>query len=290
MTSSARAAWKAAGGARKKARPPAPATAVGIVFHVEPRALSAEDVAAYEDSFLSSLWPQPLRYLVTQAIPGRPFPRPAGTISLGERSQVLREVLIHPDLWQVSLATSKATVGGYAQLSVCTRPSIDSEDLRTYGRRPLDLSAPGESDGWVKGMLELADRVGAYHGVVPVMSDPGVLIDISGVNVIADGVPQHPAPAQLERMVSVDRELVTRYVRFPRWGTLLSHAHVQAIGGRARIEDAVHPAVVEEVGRGFYFQLTTTLATAMAQDAQRQQLAFTELAAPLLPPTRSART
>src|SRR5262249_55731268 len=139
---------------------------------------------------------------------------------------------------------------------------------------------------WVSEMLDLAAGVAAIHGVVPVMDADAVASEISLVGRSRDGVLQHPMPAEFERMSSGrNRPLIgTRYVRFPRWGTIYSHEHVEALGGRAKIDAAVKPALVRDLGAAWYFQLTEGLDTAMSAEALDKQRIFTDVAAPLLPP------
>jgi hypothetical protein len=79
-------------------------------------------------------------------------------------------------------------------------------------------------------------------------------------------------------------DMGTRYMRFPRWGTLVGHAHLAALGGRAAIEAAVEPAKVVELSGGLYVQLTESIATAGSPEALAKQDAFRALATPLLPP------
>lgn len=78
-------------------------------------------------------------------------------------------------------------------------------------------------------------------------------------------------------------------MRFPRWGTVVNHAHVAQLGGVAAIERAVEPAMVRTLTGGVYFQLTASVADAMGAEAMEKQRRFTELAEPLLPPPIAPR-
>ena len=89
-------------------------------------------------------------------------------------------------------------------------------------------------------------------------------------------------------MRAVRVELGTKYVRFPRWGTLYGRAHVEALVGVGKIVDTVKPAVVRELPAALYVQLTDSVATATGAEAAAKQRAFTELVAPLLPPPLGA--
>jgi hypothetical protein len=101
----------------------------------------------------------------------------------------------------------------------------------------------------------------------------------------------HPFPEQYERMRGANRKHIgTRYMRFPRWGTLVSHAHVAELGGIDAIVGSVNPAMVRPLSGGVYFQLTDSVATAGSDEAAAKQQAFTEVAAKLLPPPIALRS
>jgi hypothetical protein len=90
---------------------------------------------------------------------------------------------------------------------------------------------------------------------------------------------------QLWRMIPEDN---TKYMRFPRWGTLVNRQHVAQLGGVEAIERAVEPALVRQLSGGVYFQLTSSVATAMSEEAMAKQQRFTALAEPLLPPPQKS--
>lgn len=281
MTESARAKWLASGGARKKPQKPQPGVAVGIALHLN-RSICDDPVLVETcaAAFLSSAWPKALRYLWTQSSVRAP-----GQLRVSERGAVLRGLLAHSGVEQVTLATTREPEVGYATLSAETRPRLGYAYTRVYGRQALDLDRAAEGDAWVAAMLEVARALGAQSGVVPVMPDLSASTETSGIMVSLEGVsPQHPDPSQFYRMRKVDRDLGTKYARFPRWGTLYSAAHVEALGGVKRIEQAVRPARVETVGTATYFQLTESVAMATSDEALAKQAAFTKLAVPILPP------
>lgn len=204
-----------------------------------------------------------------------------------DRADVLLEVLAHPDVREVSLATSARSIGDYATLSVETRPRSGFRHVVVYGRRALTSENATQVDAWVQSLLGLASQVGAHHGVVPVMNDLGVAAEVGLGGYSLNGVPQHPLPDELERMRAVEGDLGTKYVRFPRWGTLYSRPQVDAVGGVQRIVEVVGPAVVRELGDAIYFQLTESVATAESAEALAMQKAFVALVAPLLPARRA---
>lgn len=291
MSTLGRDAFRARVAASKKrvqSSAPEPEWAVGIsMFVAAGPSQRPETVDAYVEAFLSDVWMKPLRQLITQSVGGRTHPRRAGLVPTAERSAVLRELLVHPDLWEVTLSHRDKTTGHHASLDVGTRPDADGRHVRVYGHQTLSGDAPRD-DAWVRTMLTLAEKIDAYHGVVPVMNPSGVRSEGSFVGHRHNGVDTHPFPHEFARIRAVEGELGTKYVRFPRWGTLYGRAHVEAIGGIGKVVDAVKPAVVRELPSAVYLQLTDSVATATSAEAMAKQSAFTQLVAPLLPPAVSA--
>lgn len=116
------------------------------------------------------------------------------------------------------------------------------------------------------------------------MSDLGAAAEGSLGGHRREGVEQHPFPDQLSRLKRAERELGTRYARFPRWGTLLSQEHLGRIGGIDAVVRAAQPAVIRDVSEGVYVQLTGAVATAMSGESLAKQARLTEALAPILPP------
>lgn len=272
----------------RKFRPVEPKWAVGVSLFVDGGpGERPETVEAYVEVFLSSVWIKPLRQLVSQSVGGREHPRRAGLVPTGERAAVLRELLVHPDLWEVALFRRDDKTGHHESFDVGTRETAGARHVRVYGHQTLDDDV-ARADAWVRVMLALAERVGAYHGVIPVMNPPGVKSEGAFVGHSHNGVSTHPFPDQFARIQHFERELGKKYVRFPRWGTLYSRDHVEAIGGVGKIVDTVKPAVVRELPAALYVQLTDSVATATGAEAAAKQRVFTELVAPMLPPPLSA--
>lgn len=291
MSTSGRDAVRARVAAAKQKirdRPPERSLAVGIAFSVaRGPAEAATTVEAYVDAYLADVWLKPLRQLISQAVGGRPHPRRAGLVPAGERAAVLRELLVHPDLWEVTLRREDPRTDDSESLDVVTRHRDVARAVQVYGHQTL-TDDPAQADAWVGAMLRLAERVGVHHGVVPVMNPSAVRSEGNMGVVLRNGVDQHPSPDEHARMRAVGGELGTRYVRFPRWGTLYAHAQVEALGGVGAIVAAVAPAVVRELPAALYVQLTERVATATTAEAAAKQRAFTQLAAPLLPPPLGA--
>lgn len=268
------------------------ARSVGVSFFMP---IDASERAGFVDAcvhaFTSPTWCKPLRRLMLLAVPGRDYPRPQGLLPSKVRVGVLEEMLVHPDVCSVGLATSGGGVDGrYAECTIETRPGVAASDLSMDGQQWIDLNAPARDDAWVTDMLQLAESTGVYHGIVTVMRARETTTEVSFVEMSLEGVTQHPWPDEFYRMRAVRRELGTRYLRFPRWGTIYSRAQVDALGGVDRIRETVRPEVVRELGtEALYFQLTASVATALGDEAFEKQRAFTVLAEPLLPPPIASR-
>ncbi|MBK9031566.1 MAG: hypothetical protein IPL61_09565 [Myxococcales bacterium] len=182
----------------------------------------------------------------------------------------------------VTMASSARTDDRHAACVLDTQETLVCRP-QISGRRPW---SPEETHAsWLEEVLAFADRAPTSLGVVFTMLDQ---FDVSREEDIlrsrAPGDSSHACFSQWLRMSRCRREVGTRYVRFPRWGTLYSHAHVAQLGGTAKIVEAVRPAVVREFGLGVYFQLTESFDSAMSEESLAKQGAFETLAAPLLPP------
>jgi hypothetical protein len=270
--------------------------AVGCSFIVPLDAFARTDTIEHCIEVISSdTWCRPLRYLLLQVIPGSSFPHRRGTLRLGERDSVIRQMLVHPDVHEVILQTTGANtrkLDQYAWFDVTTRsalpPPYAAPHLASHAMQWTNASTRARDDRWVAAMLRYAERLCVLHGVVTVMEETPTLSDITLTRFTLDDVEQHPYPDQRERMRSAASDLGTRYVRFPRWGTIYSREHIDQLGGVDRIRDVVKPALIRDFGReAIYIQLTETVGTATSTEAMEKQHAFSELAAPLLPPLLS---
>ena len=76
------------------------------------------------------------------------------------------------------------------------------------------------------------------------------------------------------------------YVRAPRWGTYLSKAWLDRIGGVDAIRRAVEPAAIRELGGEeslVFVQLTASPADALGPAADAKRIALRRLMKPILP-------
>jgi len=248
-----------------------------------PRSLADDpsSLQAYVELLVSPTWPrQPQRLTLVQG----PRVRPSGPLSKAELAPVVAEMLLHPNVDQVGLdaymSDAKRTLG----IAVATR-TYGPDLASAFGHHPIP-DDPATIEPWIEHLAAFFERTRTPQAVIFSFPLDACLMEASFVGAFREGVMQHPWPEQFERMRRAKRDgtLGTTYVRYPRWGTLYSHAHVAALGGVAAIEHAVEPAVIRELSGGVYVQLTASVATATSPEAYTKQTAFTELAAPLLPP------
>ena len=256
---------------------------------VHPRVLAtvAAARAAAIDLSVSPSWSPPPRYFSMTITPGHERWRRPGMIAAKDLRAVLDESLRHPGVSSLSMNTARESRPDSRQVTFIREVSY-SELSSSHGNRPL---AGERAIPWIEEVLTFIDLVGGSSAVIVSMASPlDVLSECSGGTFALNGRVCHPFPDQLERMRGIPRrDMGSRYVRFPRWGTLISHDHVAQLGGVGSIVAAVAPAVVRELAGGVYFQLTDSIATARSAEAAARQAAFTERVAALLPPVQAPR-
>jgi hypothetical protein len=260
---------------------------LGFAFSVgsEPYRTPARRVAATR-LIQNPSWGSELRHLSAIAVSGKQMFRRPGTVRKAAMLEVLNAAFESDATATVDVATSARSDDGEAHCAVDSQIQPWGHlRPRTFGHRPW---APAETvERWLADVLLYAEAVSPAEGVVFVLPTrhAAFLEEYMSAIVGNEHEAGHPFPEQLRRMSRHEKEVGTRYVRFPRWGTLYSHEHVTALGGTPRITAAVQPAVVRELSGGVYFQMTDSLDTALSQESIAKQRAFEEVAAPLLPPT-----
>jgi len=248
--------------------------------------------AAARDAALTLLvspaWGAQLRYFLSTATPGLRLWRKPGMIPAKTLREVVDAALASEAVSSLLMSAARESAPDSRGMVFSRYASGNNHFSMTYGYRPL---AGDDAASWLEAVLTLIDRVGASTGVVVAMAMRQEVVSECGESrILRNGEVMHPYPKQLDRMRGLNGEYMgTRYMRFPRWGTLISHDHVAQLGGVGAITAAVGPALVRELSGGVYFQLTDSLATARSEDAVIKRKAFTDLAAPLLPPPQAPR-
>ncbi len=242
-----------------------------------------EDLSIYVDTMLSTTWlRQPDNLVVGQR---GPLVRRSGHLRRAELRPVVSELLLHERVSSVTLRKRSKSTDELVEIRVESRPA-GARNSWSHGAHWVPVAEPVAVDPWAQMIVDFFDATRAPHAVVVVMDETPALSEGWMGGTRRDGVLDHPYPEQFERMVSAHAagELGTKYVRYPRWGTLYSHTQVAQLGGIAAIEAAVKPAVIRELSAGIYFQITHSVATAATDDALAKQRAFWRVAEPLLPP------
>ncbi len=239
--------------------------------------------AAALDLAANGGWFGELRYLSLLSTPGERIPRSPGMVPAKRMREELDTWLQDPVVATVTLATARDTRDDSERLwfeRLAWGPALPL----THGVR----ASTDASDAWLARVLGYFDASGSTAGVIVAMADRREAIsECSSGTISPNGRLAHPWPEQVMRMKGENAShLGTRYMRFPRWGTLVSHAHVAALGGLDALVAAIRPARTQSLSGGVFIQLTESPTTAMGDEALAKQRAFIELAAPLLPPPR----
>lgn len=156
--------------------------------------------------------------------------------------------------------------------------------------RYVELPKGKDFAAWMTLLHELATAVGVANAVLGAWpSYEWAVGDTWLTRVVLDapaGDIQLSPPARLNEqhhLISAWRKFLGRtYARHPRWGTYLNAAHLAAIGGLARVQAEVAPAVITPLGELTYLQLTPSIETAMSPEAEQKRQALEALMAPIL--------
>jgi|JI10StandDraft_1071094.scaffolds.fasta_scaffold02295_9 hypothetical protein len=251
---------------------------------------SLAEAARVADLLTDPRWPwQPSLVRPTQR-PGHPvYPWPKGKIPRADIRARVIDVLSSDDTLGIHLSASRQDAGNNAWAYVRSGRAAPHQDAIAYPFESMALcrgDAPGKSlDDWLAVARELALVLHAVHGVVWVGTDEAVILTRQFLN--GSVQPRQPADHPHNESARVNRarrELGERYVRLPGWATFLRAAHVEAVGGRARLLAAVEPPVVHDVGDLLYVQLSATVADALAPATEARRRALAELLAPITVP------
>lgn len=162
--------------------------------------------------------------------------------------------------------------------------SVNVGDVERLILRALtSYTVPAQAESWFAAFRGLASECGLLAGIAMVGEEEGVHQDVTLGQWIRNGVNKHPDPDQISRMCRKADHLGTRYAFFPRWGTWISHAHLDAIGGPAAIRTLVAPAQIEDTGSAWYVQMSS-LEDAETPATLEKIRTMTHLMEPLLPP------
>ena len=235
----------------------------------------------------SPSWDGAPRYFRSTTTPGHEPWRLPGMVPAKTLPEVVESAFQHESVSRFGLTTASDTRPDSRGLKFIRHAQHSDRFSLTYGERPATGAG---TDAWLEAVLTFVDQLGGSTGVVVALwASDEIVSECSETTISNNGQVQHPYPKQLARMQAHREHMGTRYLRFPRWGTLISHDHVAQLGGVGAITAAVAPAVVRELSGGVYFQLTDSLATARGEEAVTKRKLFTDFVAPLLPPPQAPR-
>lgn len=230
-------------------------------------------------------WPWQPRIVRPEQRPGYElYPWPRGKIAAAKLRGVVHDIVRSPLSLGICLVTAQRQDLDLASLNVRTGQERPSDESSLYPFHALTLcrgtglEAGKSIEGWLELMHELVQLIEAPHALIWASSDyrPIVARQYLTGSVRPENPPEHPAH-EIRRANHARRELGARYIRDPAWGTYLGAEHVAALGGRARIVEAVQPPVVREIGALLYVQLSERVADALAPEVDAKRRAFVAL-------------
>jgi len=253
-------------------------SAFGVHLVFDAQALDRAGLAAL---LVDPRWPAAMPLLQIRPVPGSGANVEKRKLArVGARGE-LEAAFAATTTLQVGLTASRSERDNDAWVYVdaAREPYPDGRfpyDLRAFARAP--------SEEWLELVHELARAVDAAHGSILVERDEAVLrSELWAQHEAHEGREVHPEPALITALATKRHGIGDRWVRPGRWGTYLSAAHVDAVGGREHIRAAVEPAVLRDVGTLLYVQLSP-LADALAPAMRAKQDALAAVLAPLALP------
>lgn len=252
----------------------------------------AERVAAL---LTDARWPwQPSTIRPTQRAGHAVYPWPRGKVARSALQATVLQVFTSELSTGIDLVCARTDAANHAWAHVYNGRLAPQDEDVPFPLESVMLcragAASGDSvDAWLGVVRDLAALTHAVHGVVWVGDDEAMIL----ARQYLMGRPQprlapdHPAN-ESDRVRRARRDLGDRYVRLPGWATFLRSAHVDAIGGRARLLAAVEPPVVHELGDLLYVQLSATVADALAPATEARRRALADLLAPITVPVVAA--
>jgi hypothetical protein len=240
-----------------------------------------------------SRWFYRFKMITTQWEPGQPpAPRFKGVIPAAKLRGAALEALSSPSVASAMFGVSAKEALDHAHFNASLgRSPSESDAIQSNARirMPPDVVPDEVATRWVELQHAIVETVGAIHGVIVTATNEDLLrAEIWLSLTVRDGRVMHPRPEEIQAYAYKRWLLGHEYVRRPRWGTYLKPAHVEAVGGRAKILEVVQPEVTRDVGDLFYVQLTAKVTQAASETAKRRYEAFAELLAPITMPPAPA--
>lgn len=258
----------------------------GLALH----ASAAEQIATV---LTDARWPWQPQIVRPTQFPGRPlYPWPSGKVARDKLRFTIADIVASSDTLGINLVVSRQDQGNHVLVHIESGQS-DYEG-NPNAACPYDARILCRTDGlpkgkriedWLELMHELTMIIQPGNAVILADSDERPLISkMYGVGATRADMEVDSPRYEVIRVGLSRTDLGSRYVRPPGWGTYLASRHVDAVGGRTRIVDAVRPAVVRDVGSMLYVQLTERVEEAMSPEALERRHAFAALLEPITVP------
>ena len=231
----------------------------------------------------SANWAPRLRYRAFIVIGGRRTDWRTGTVKASALAAEARSLVSDENLSSVELMSAAKSTPPYSILDIRSTVGVAYYKNLTIKALTSWGDSADRSGRWLCDVLEIARACRAHAGAVTIAPFHHAFSDVLLVGLTLNGAQVHPAPEQVKRMQTEEGRLGVQYACFPRWGTLLSRAHIDAVGGLGTIVDTVKPAVVTEFDSAVYFQVTPIAEWDTPESLARQHVLL-GIVEPLLPP------
>ena len=259
-------------------------------YFAEPVPASAAGARVLGEVLTSADWPWAMPMMRVIGTPGQePYPTRKGKIPAAAMEASVRDALEAPVSRRINLAASRTESLNHCWIHLDTgRDDLSAATYPFEARafcRAESLPAGKSIAAWLDLMHSLAVTLRAAHGVVVASGNEGAIHDeLTLSTTYINDRPVHPAPAELELIRRHRDQIGAAFVRPPRWGTYLKPEHVEAIGGRARITEAIGDVPMQDLGPLLFVPLSATIKDALTPEVQARQRALADVLAPITVP------
>lgn len=236
-------------------------------------------------------WPWPATTVRSTQWPDRPlYSWPKGKIPEAQRFSVVRDLLSSGQTLGANLVASKLDRSNHAWFNVDSgQPDAPWRMRMNY---PFTARALCRVDGatiqpWIELMHELSIALDTPNAVILASDNEGAIIALlygSGGGGFPKGQHRDVPQYEIHRVNRAREWLGGKFTRPPGWGTYLAPEHLAAIGGREKIAEVAQPAVMRDVGRLLYVQLSERPEDALQPEIVARKRALWELMGPVTVP------
>ncbi len=236
-------------------------------------------------------WPWRPSLVRSTQFPGRPlYAWPKGRIPASERLAVVRDLMRSPDTLGANVVASGQDRGNHTWFHVDS--GQEGQPGRAGMAYPFIARALCRVDrqtigAWIELMHELSAAIDTPNAVILASDNERAIIAMlyhTGGGPFRVGEHRDTPRYEIHRVNRARDWLGGKFTRPPGWGTYLAPEHLAAIGGRERIAEVAQPAVMRDVGRLLYVQLSERAEDAMQPEIIARKRALWELMAPVTVP------